>query len=162
MGQNQEHRMRALAAVLVAGTAMLGAQDHTSHVDRRHEHATHLPSDATEHHFALTKTGGSIRLEVKDESQTAVRDRIRAHLQVIARSFAAGDFALPMRIHEQVPPGAETMKARQAKLRYSYAPSAKGGVVTISTSDSEALRAVHQFLRFQIEDHATGDPTEPR
>jgi hypothetical protein len=35
-----------------------------------------------------------------------------------------------------------------------------GGRVLIETKDAEALAAVHEFLRFQIEDHQTGDPTE--
>jgi hypothetical protein len=30
--------------------------------------------------------------------------------------------------------------------------------VRIRTSDPEAVAAVHEFLRFQIRDHGTGDP----
>ena len=32
------------------------------------------------------------------------------------------------------------------------------GVLRISTKNTEALAAVRDFLRFQIEDHRTGDP----
>jgi hypothetical protein len=32
--------------------------------------------------------------------------------------------------------------------------------VTIATTDPKALAAVHEFLRFQISDHGTGDPIE--
>jgi hypothetical protein len=31
-------------------------------------------------------------------------------------------------------------------------------MVRIVTHDSEALKAVHEFLAFQIKDHRTGDP----
>jgi hypothetical protein len=31
--------------------------------------------------------------------------------------------------------------------------------VTIVTHNPEALKAVHEFLKFQIEDHRTADPT---
>lgn len=160
------------AVVLQAGSAALaGAQEHegcpmsrsSAHreqVDQRHETATRVEKDGTEHHFLLAKDGGSIRLEVDDETQVETRDRIRAHLQVIARSFAAGDFSMPMRIHDQVPPGVEVMTERRAGIRYEYSPTPKGGVVRISTDDEDALAAVHEFLRFQIRDHATGDPTE--
>jgi hypothetical protein len=34
--------------------------------------------------------------------------------------------------------------------------------VDIVTTDAEALKAVHDFLRFQIADHKTGDPLTPR
>jgi len=36
-----------------------------------------------------------------------------------------------------------------------------GGVV-ISSKDRKALTAIHQFLRFQIEEHKTGDSVEVR
>jgi hypothetical protein len=40
-----------------------------------------------------------------------------------------------------------------------YVETANGGRVDIVTSDSEALVAVHAFLKFQIAEHKTGDPT---
>jgi hypothetical protein len=33
-----------------------------------------------------------------------------------------------------------------------------GGHIRIATESPEALAAVHDFLRFQIKDHQTGDP----
>jgi hypothetical protein len=129
-------------------------------VDHRHDEATGTSHALTEHHFLLAKDGGSIRLETKDAGETAARDRIREHLRTIRASFAAGDFSLPMQIHEQLPPGAATMKERRAAIQYGYADTDKGGAVAIKTSDRVALAAIHEFLRFQIRDHATGDPTE--
>jgi hypothetical protein len=145
------------AAVLVFGAA---SEAHRAGVDERHDHATGVSHDATEHHFLLARDGGSIRLEVKDAGQVDARDRIREHLRTIAASFAAGDFSTPMLIHDQVPPGVEVMKERKAAIQYEYSPSDKGGVVRISTRDAAALEAVHEFLRFQIRDHGTGDSTE--
>jgi hypothetical protein len=159
-----------LAVALVAGSAStVTAQDHescpmhkahTGHpaVDHRHEKTTGLPSDGIEHHFLLASDGGSIRLEVKDAQQAEGLARVRQHLQTIARAFAAGDFSMPARIHDQVPPGAETMKARKDAIRYSYSETPKGGAVAIATADPAALGAIHDFLRFQISDHGTGDP----
>jgi hypothetical protein len=34
--------------------------------------------------------------------------------------------------------------------------------VQVRVDNAEALRAVHEFPRFRIEDHKTGDPTEAR
>jgi hypothetical protein len=166
--------MRRLVALLVAATApaAYAAQDHQgcpmaakagerrAEVDHRHEHATGVPTQGTRHHFLLAKDGGSIRLGVEDEGGTDARDRIREHLQLVASSFAAGDFSMPMAIHDQVPLGVDVMKARRDAIRYSYSETPQGGVVTISTQDAVALAAIHEFLRFQIRDHATGDPTE--
>lgn len=166
--------MRALVAVLVVAVApaaaappdhegcpmMAKAGSRQAEVDHRHEHTTGVPTEGTRHHFLLAKDGGSIRLGVADEGQTAARDRVREHLQVIARSFAAGDFSMPMQIHDQVPPGVEVMKSSGDAIRYVYSDSPEGGVVTLSTQDPAALAAIHEFLRFQIRDHGTGDPTE--
>jgi hypothetical protein len=138
------------------------AASHSGHdgVDHRHDQATGVAHQKAVHHFRLAEDGGSIQLEVKDASEVETRDRIREHLQVVARSFAAGDFALPMSIHDQVPPGAEVMKERKSAIRYAYEATEKGGMVRISTRDAKALDAVHEFLRFQIRDHGTNDPTE--
>jgi hypothetical protein len=127
-------------------------------VGHRHQEATGLPSDGIEHHFFLSAEGGAIRLEVKDARQTEERARVRAHLQEVARSFAAGDFSMPEHIHDQVPPGVATMKARRDAIHYTFTETPNGGSVAIATADPVALGAIHDFLRFQIGDHGTGDP----
>jgi hypothetical protein len=158
-----------VAAVFVLSSAVAGrAQDHEgcpmaghrAAVDHRHQQATGVPTDGSAHHFALSDDGGSIRLEASGADQAEARDHIRAHLRMIARAFAEGDFSMPTRIHDQVPPGLDVMKARRDAIRYAYADLPAGGSVTITTHDPEALVAVHAFLRFQIADHGTGDPAE--
>ncbi len=164
--------MRYLAASVLMAAATAAAQDHEecpmhaahagrqAEVDQRHQHTTGVPSDGTRHHFLLAKDGGSIQLGVADPTRTDARDAVREHLRAIARAFATGDFSMPMAIHDQVPPGVDVMKARRDAIRYAYADTPAGGSVTIATGDAEALAAVHAFLRFQIRDHGTGDPTE--
>jgi hypothetical protein len=132
--------------------------EHQSAVDRRHQSLTGVPSDTTQHHFVVTKDGGVIHLDAKAGDREA-RTRVRQHLQQIARAFGAGDFAMPTSIHDQVPPGAEVMKERRASIQYRYDNTPNGGRVSITTSDPRALDAVHEFLRFQVLDHGTGDPT---
>jgi hypothetical protein len=160
----------AVAGVLATAVAVPArAQDpatcpmHAAHtrrgeVDLRHDAASGVAHEKAVHRFLLAKDGGSIQLEAVDAGDLAVRARIREHLQVVARSFAAGDFALPMTIHAQVPPGTEVMKQRKDAIRYAYEPTAKGGVVRITTRDAKARAAVHAFLRFQVDDHGTNDP----
>ena len=156
--------------IAVAGVASAG-EDHAcpmaaSHaqrraaVDDRHQAASSVPSAGSAHRFRLTDDGGSIHLEATAEGDAETRDRVRAHLQAIAGAFSAGDFSMPAAIHDRVPPGVAAMKDHRDVIRYTYAPSPRGGVVTIATGDARAREAVHAFLRFQIEDHATGDPID--
>jgi hypothetical protein len=43
---------------------------------------------------------------------------------------------------------------------YGYDATDFGGRLRISSGNREAITAVHDFLRFQISDHETGDSTE--
>jgi hypothetical protein len=158
----------AVSAVLLAGSVSADehakcphhSSKHRAAVDSRHDEVTRVSHDASVHHFLLNESGGTIRLEVTDPKDSAGRDRVREHLQVVARSFASGDFALPMLIHDQVPPGVDVMKARKESIAYTFAATDRGGEVRIATKNAVALTAIHAFLRFQIDDHGTGDPKE--
>jgi hypothetical protein len=81
------------------------------------------------------------------------------HLQHIAKAFASGDFEDPMEVHSQVPPGVPVMKNSKTKISYRYESIERGGKVVIQTDDEDVVKAVHEYLRFQIEEHKTGDPT---
>jgi len=54
-----------------------------------------------------------------------------------------------------------TMSELRDQIHYDFEPMASGGRVRIHTSDARAVEAVHQFLRFQITEHHTGDPMSP-
>ena len=88
-----------------------------------------------------------------------MRDQIREHLQVISQQFAAGNFSAPLATHNEMPPGTATMRRLRAKIQYVFEERPNGARVRIVTADRTALRAVHQFLRYQTKEHATGDPT---
>ncbi len=114
----------------------------------------------TTHHFILTSDGGVIQVEANDPRDTESREQIRMHLTHIARMFAEGDFGTPMFIHDRVPPGVPVMRAMKTTIQYKFENTENGGLVRISTSEPKALAAIHQFLRFQIQEHDTGDSLE--
>jgi hypothetical protein len=82
------------------------------------------------------------------------------HLSHIVKRFSAGDFNVPMFIHDTTPPGAPAMAKRRSQIRYLYRDTPGGAKIQITSTNAEALEAIHAFLRFQISDHQTGDPTE--
>ena len=116
--------------------------------------------DKTTHHFALTKTGGIIQVRVNDATDAESRDHIRMHLQYISKSFAAGDFEDAMEVHAETPPGVPMMKNLKSKVTYRYESIERGGRVVIQTQDADALKAVHEYLEYQIREHKTGDSLE--
>lgn len=117
---------------------------------------------STTHHFLLKPDGGVIQVEASNPTDTAGREQIRMHLTHISHAFATGDFDIPMLVHDTVPPGVPDMKRLRDKIRYSFEQTANGGRLIIHTSDAEALTAIHNFLRFQIHEHQTGDTLQPK
>ena len=136
-------------------------QAHRQHdLDRRGAHGMGFDQKATTHHFLLYQDGGSIDVSVKVASDTTNRDAIRQHLPHIAMQFGQGRFDLPHFIHATDVPGTQVLTRLRDRVSYKYSETSGGGRVDIRTTDSEALEALHAFLRFQITDHKTGDSLE--
>jgi hypothetical protein len=132
--------------------------DHHAGVDERGDHVMGFSHENTTHRFQLTRTGGVIEVSANDAADAGSRDAIRGHLGHIAKMFAAGDFDAPMLIHDRVPPGVPTLQKKKASIHWQFEETERGGRIVATTTDAKALSAIHDFLRFQIEDHRTGDP----
>ena len=130
---------------------------HHAGVNPRGDKAMGFSQEKTTHHFRLYADGGAIEVQVNDPKDSTSRDHIRGHLAHIAQMFSAGNFSAPMLVHDRVPPGVPTMQRLKDAISYQYEQSDRGGTLRIKTQNAEALRAVHQFLRYQITDHQTGD-----
>ena len=104
------------------------------------------------HHFDDLPDGGRIELQ-RDSSDHAGVMEIRAHLQRIAKAFAAGNFNVPGFVHAGEVPGTSVMRERRAKITYRFSPLPGGGEVRIETGDPAARRAVREFLTFQRREH---------
>jgi len=148
-------RLTAVFTFLVVGVVCANAQHQD--VNHRGDKAMGFSHAKTTHHFLLKTDGGVIQVEANDTGDTASRDQIRQHLKRIAKKFSEGDFAAPMFVHAQTPPGVPVMKRLKAEIKYQFKELEHGARVRISTNDSEAVKAIHEFLRFQIKDHQTGD-----
>jgi hypothetical protein len=114
--------------------------------------------ERTTHHFVLASDGGRIQVTANAVDDHATIEQVRSHLGHIARAFKAGDFAIPMLVHDQNPPGAPAMRRLKSEISYAYEAQPGGASVVIRTRNPEAVAAVHEFLRFQIREHQTGDP----
>jgi hypothetical protein len=134
--------------------------DHHAGVDHRGDHGMGFSHEKTRHHFALTERGGVISADAADPKDTASRDGIRRHFRHIAMAFKKGDFAIPMFIHNRQPPGVPVMKKLAAEITYELEETPAGGRVVVHSVNAEAIRAIHEFLKFQITDHRTGDRLE--
>src|SRR5580700_3304166 len=167
--------MKALIALLLFSGLQVGAQDmqscpmhkehmkaasrHQADVEKHGDEAMGFSHDKTTHHFRLYSDGGAIEVTANDSKDSQSTQAIRSHLTHIATMFSNGEFSIPMFVHDQVPPGVSVMKEKHAEISYSFEELPAGGRVRIKTTNPDALKAAHDFLRFQIEDHRTGDTT---
>ena len=137
---------------------------HESHqkggINERGDKVMGFSHGKTAHHFLLSKDGGVIQVQANDAKESESRDAIRAHLSHIALLFSQGNFEAPMMIHDRVPPGVPVMKELNGAISYKYESMERGGRIVLATDNSDAVKAIHEFLRFQISDHKTGDPME--
>ncbi len=113
--------------------------------------------EKTTHHFKLLSDGGAIDITANDPSDVAGRDAMRQHVAKIAAMFTEGNFTIPMLVHEQTPPGVDAMKRLKIELSYTPENLPNGGRVRITTANPAARSAVYDFLRFEIQEHKTGD-----
>jgi len=125
----------AFAAMQHRGQMVMGVDQYTSH-----------------HTFDLLPDGGRIAL-VRDPHDTAGVRTIRAHMRDIAKSFAAGDFAHALEVHQHELPGSAAMRKLRDRIRYTVDTLPGGGGVRISSRDSVAVRAIHDFLSAQRMEH---------
>jgi len=52
------------------------------------------------------------------------------------------------------------MKRLNSKIRYVVSNTVGRAQIRITSDDADAIQAVHDFLKFQIQDHQTEDPLE--
>ncbi|HEX4783039.1 MAG TPA: hypothetical protein VH350_01785 [Candidatus Sulfotelmatobacter sp.] len=168
--------MKTIIAFLMFGVLQLAAQDMQScptHKERMKEAAQHrddvekhgdeamgFSHDKTTHHFRLYSDRGSIEVTVNDNEDSQNLQAIRSHLKHIVTMFFNGEFSIPMFVHDQVPPGVPAMKEKRAEISYSFEELPAGGRVRIKTRNPDALKPIHEFLRFQIADHHTEDMSD--
>ena len=153
--------------VAVQHSSMPAGMSHEDHkkqmaeMKQRGDAAMGFDQDKVRHHFLLTPNGGVIEVSVNGEAGAATLLQIREHLQSISKQFTAGDFKSPLATHAEAPAGVSVMMDRKDRIRYAYEETPYGAKVVINTKDRKARTAVHDFLRYQIREHATGDPITP-
>ena len=152
--------MKTLAVVVLLSAFAFAQHDMHDHDVKQHgAEAMGFDQDKTTHHFVLTKAGGYVQATANSAKDAKSIAQIRTHLQEQQKKFAAGDFGAPEHTHGRVPPGVPTMQKLKAQMRYDYQEIDRGARLHLSSANLQAVSAIHDFLRFQISDHHTGDST---
>lgn len=161
--------MLTLLRVILASVAVL-AWSACSRTDssfeamqKRGRMAMGVDQTTSTHHFDALPNGGRIEL-LRDLDDSLGIAQIRAHLRLIQHAFQAGDFSTPQFVHMQSMPGTAVMEKKRDVIAYDYHDLPRGGEVVMTTTDAEALAAIHAFMGAQrMEHHASGagSPSSP-
>ena len=145
------------ACFLLLGASLAFAQDHHAMVNEHGDKVMGFSHEKTTHHFELSYDGGAIDVRANDVKDIESRDEIRSHFRHIVQMFSDGNFNVPMLVHSTAVPGTAAMTKLKDQLHWALVETPRGARINITADNKPALDALHQFLRFQIEDHQTGD-----
>ena len=129
-------------------------------LQERGHHAMGVDQYASRHRFESLSDGGRIELLLPGGDSASI-SRIRTHMRGIAAAFKNGDFSTPAFVHMHAVPGTPDMSAKRDAIEYEARDLPTGAELRMRTSDSLALRAIHQFMEFQRSDHRV-PPETPR
>lgn len=116
--------------------------------------------DKTVHHFYLLKNGGAVEVSAKDPADKTTIDAIQKHLDMQAKLFERGNFDAPIAEHGKVPDGVNTIKKLRKEITFEVMQMDSGAALRMFSVNIQARQAIQDFLKFQIQEHHTGDPTE--
>jgi hypothetical protein len=148
----------ALVAALIGAAPLLAQHSGDTafqSMQQRGHQVMGVDQTTSSHGFMSLPDGGRIVL-VRNLNDSAGVAQVRQHLRELQRAFRAGDFSMPMFIHMKTVPGVSVMAARHDRITYTESDLPNGGALRITTTDSAAIDAIHQFLAFQRTEHHAG------
>ena len=119
-------------------------------------------SDRVTRHFYVLKNGGAVEITAKDPNDEATIKAIQAHLKKESDQLAKGSFEIFTNIYGRTPENAPQLKKLRDDVTYAMVPQENGAVLRMLTVNPAAKSAIHDNLRFQIDQWKTGDPTTPQ
>jgi hypothetical protein len=99
------------------------------------------------HVFEPLPDGGRITLQ-RDTDDSAGTEQIRRHMQQIAMAFRSGDFSLPGFVHAGRCPALQSCRQDGEAITYTVEELPRGAALTLRSTDSAAILAIHEFLAF--------------
>lgn len=153
--------MSLLRAVTAVGLALafslaVRAQDSNRQDEVAKRGADVMPFDhlATLHVFTKTDDGGTMRVIVRNPSDTAQIRMVRAHLQDIRGRFEKGDYSGPSHTHGNNMPGLAQLKsAKPSQISVSYQELADGAELHFRSTTVDLISALHVWIDAQLSDH---------
>jgi len=157
---------RCLLILIVLVIASVGQQPPKPFVDpsllSRVNKVSGFDSERVVRHFYILKNGGAIEVSAKDPNDEATVKAVQVYLKKESDLWTKGNFENQTAIYGRLPEGTPQLKKMRDEVTFEAVREDNGGVLRMFTVNPQARSAIYDYLRFQIDQLKTGDPTSPQ
>ncbi len=109
-------------------------------------------------HYYLVKNGGVIEFAAKDSSDNAAISAVQKYFETQKDLFEKGRNDADADVHGKIPDGMLILKKLRNEITFFAVKNEDGGALRMFSTNDQARQAIQDFLKFQINEHKTGDP----
>jgi hypothetical protein len=109
-------------------------------------------------HYYLVKAGGVIELTAKDPADKSSVAAVQKYLETQKDLFEKGKNEGDAEVHGKVADGVPVLKKLRNEITFFTVKSEEGAVLRMFSTNEQARQAIQDFIKFQINEHKTGDP----
>ena len=148
-------RAASIAVALLVLTALASAQS------GKGKSAIAPPPDESkiERHYWLLKNGGAIEIVCKAPCDSSTQTAIQSYLDSLSKAFEKGSFEPEFVGGANAPESLITLRKLRDEVTFQAASSDIGYSLRMLTVNPQARDAIYDFLRYEITNRKTGDPT---
>lgn len=149
--------LAALLIIVPLASAQTAMGDPTQEMNARFSKALGVSLDKVALHYYLVKNGGVIELASKDPNDTATIEAIQKYLQTQKDLWEKGKDPVT-EVHGKAPESVNLMRKLRNDITFYTAKTDTGAVLRMFSINNQARGAIQEYLKFEIEEHKTGDP----
>lgn len=112
-----------------------------------------------DHHCYLLKHGAAFEYTAKNAEDKETIAAIQKFVTTQVKQLEKGNIEQFAALYGKTPDSLSGMKRLKREINFDGAPSDNGAVFRFLTTNAQALAAVQDFARFDINEFKTGDPT---
>jgi hypothetical protein len=109
-------------------------------------------------HYYLVKNGGVIEFTAKDPNDTTTISALQKYIDTQKDLFEKGKNDPDADVHGKVPDGVPILRKLRNEITFFAVKNDDGAALRMFSVNHQARQAIQNFLKFQINEHKTGDP----
>lgn len=111
-------------------------------------------------HYYLVKNGGVIEFTAKDPADNATISTVQKYLEAQKGLFEKGKTEADSDLYGKVPDGLLALKKLRNDITFFAVNTDNGAALRMFSVNEQARQAIQDFMKFQINEHKTGDPLQ--